>query len=193
MLVRHILSVLFMATTVSARISGVSIATLSQDHLDLLLKVLWEDKANNDTTVDVWLTTRQEHASTWQDIVILEDAPNNHKAEIDVGDTWSSTGFWDSSESGEALVCVYDSSDYSNNGCSPPKFLAATDEPDAEEKMYIGEVDVVTLDQVGMNISFEVMWDTEAVEGASAGFVDIWFITEQVEPPRAWRTSLVKQ
>lgn len=41
---------------------------------------------------------------------------------VDAGDAWVSGGTWDKTMTGEALVCVYETKDYTNNACSEVTF-----------------------------------------------------------------------
>lgn len=49
--------------------------------------------------------------------IVRQGVENVGSLWVDAGDAWASRGGWDNNVSGEAIVCVYNSSDYVDNAC----------------------------------------------------------------------------
>ncbi|CAN0131448.1 unnamed protein product [Scytosiphon promiscuus] len=183
-----------LATTISAdaSFSNVKIAQFEQAGLDLSFLVSWDtadSAASVVNSVDIWLETRQGGNNSGVETILEKGIENAGSFWIDAGDSWALRSSWDSTSSGEAIVCIYNSSNIFDNACGEGLGILPEDEaPSATPGEGITNVDILSVDQNDSSLAFSVTW----TDGGGAGgledtalFVDVWLFARQSDPP-AW-------
>eukprot|EP00752_Nemacystus_decipiens_P017872 g16022.t1 len=175
-----------------ASFANVQISQFQQTGLDLSFLMSWDTPGSPSTDthlIDIWLETRQPDPSTFVETVLHKGIENTGSMWIDAGDSWAARSSWDSTVSGEATVCVYNSSDLFDNACGEGLgILPEAEAPSADPGDGISNVDVPRVDQNGSSLAFSVTWADGGGDGGfedTAPFVDIWLAAQQSDPP-AW-------
>ncbi|CAM9449851.1 unnamed protein product [Ectocarpus fasciculatus] len=192
------------AASADPSFSNVKISQFQQAGLDLSFLVSWdtayttsENPSSGPGVIDIWLQTRQTEAASIVETVLQQGVENTGSMWMDAGDSWAIRSSWDSTISGEAIVCVYDSDNLFDNACSEGLgILPEAEAPSATPGDGISNVDISRVDQDGSSLSFSVTWGDGGGDGGfedTAPFVDIWLVAEQSDPPAAMVELVVEQ
>ncbi|CAN0394441.1 unnamed protein product [Pylaiella littoralis] len=186
-------SLAILATTVctgASSFSNIKISQFEQLGLDLTFLLSWdttESLSSVSDLIDIWLETRQSDPSSFVQTLLEQGVENTGSLWIDAGDSWAARSSWDTTLSGEAIVCIYNSTDIYDNACGEALgILPEAEAPYATAGEGISNVYVPRVAQNGSSLEFSVTWADGGGSGGledTAPLVDIWLTAQQVSPP----------